>query len=128
MNAEIARATDFRHRHFRANRERLDELVDFTSVCDALARRIGCQPTHTLVAGESRRFRRRFFAGPFVGAQYRLHGPHARPGLARRTIETLPIALPPPRRLGHALRWRISALFGRLFGPGWGPKIEVPES
>jgi dimethylaniline monooxygenase (N-oxide forming) len=128
MHAEIECAREFRRRHFRAHRERLDELVDFTSVCDALARQIGCQPTRRSLAGESRRFRRRFFAGPFVAAQYRLRGPHARPELTRRTIEALPVALPPPRLLGHALRWAWSRLFGRLFGPGWAPKLELPET
>jgi len=128
MQAEIEGAREFRRRHFRAHRERLEELVDFTSVCDALARQIGCLPTRQALAGESRRFRRRFFAGPFVAAQYRLRGPHARPELARRTIESLPLALPPPRFVGNTLRWAWSRLFGRLFGPGWAPKLELPEA
>jgi dimethylaniline monooxygenase (N-oxide forming) len=111
---------------FRPLAGRIAELVDHTAFCDALADRIGCKPTRALVARESRAFRRRFDAGPFVAAQYRLTGPHARPELARAVIEALPVAHPATEVLALRLRWALSRLLRRWRGPAWGPKLELP--
>jgi dimethylaniline monooxygenase (N-oxide forming) len=92
MERAIVEETERRARIFRAVRGRLAHLVDHTSFCDALAEQVGCKPGTADVARESRRFRRRFWAGPFVAAQYRLVGPHARPEIAR--------ASPTPGRSG----------------------------
>src|SRR5262249_52977960 len=72
MRVSIAYWTRFRTQFFRAVKGRLDYLVEYTPFCDELAARIGCKPTWRDVRRERRRFQRKFVAGPFVGAQYRL--------------------------------------------------------
>ena len=125
MRASIAYWTDLRARFFRPVGARLAHLVDHTSFCDALAARIGCKPTRHALAQESRAFRRRFFAAPFVAAQYRLVGPHAKPDLARHVIGDLPIVHPPPERVNLHLRWGASRLLHRLLGPEFAPKLAL---
>jgi dimethylaniline monooxygenase (N-oxide forming) len=127
MQRSIAYWKDFRAQFFRALREGLDHLVEHTPFCDAIAAEIGCKPTSSAVRSESRRFRRKFFAGPFVAAQYRLVGPHAKPEIARRVIEHAPIMHPLPDRLMLRLRWRLSRLLHRLRGPEFAPKLALTE-
>jgi hypothetical protein len=74
-------------------------------------RRIGCKPTLSAIRRESLRFRVRFFAGPYVAAQYRLIGPHAKPTIARQVIAGLPIAQPRYALALFYLRWRLSRVF-----------------
>ena len=112
-------------RRFRALRGGLEHLVDFTSSCDALAAQIGCKPSWTALRRESRRFRHRFFSGPFVAAQYRLLGPHADPALARQIIESLPVEHPWPDYCNLHLRWALSRILRRLRGPAFGPKLDL---
>jgi dimethylaniline monooxygenase (N-oxide forming) len=125
MRQSIEHWAGFRRHTFRAVRGRLDELVDYTPFCDALASQIGCKPAWQDIRRESRRFRRRFFAGPFVAAQYRLAGPHAKPEVARPVIENLPIAHPLPDFLNLHLRWTLSRVLHRLLGPVYAPKLEL---
>ena len=125
MRAATARQTEAQRRLFRALDGRLGTLVDFTSACDALASHIGCKPTDEAIARESREFRRRFFAAPFVSAQYRLTGPHAAPEIARRVIESLPIAHPAPMLMAYHLHWRLSRLLHRFLGPEFAPKLDL---
>ncbi|MCM2268966.1 MAG: NAD(P)-binding domain-containing protein [Thermoanaerobaculia bacterium] len=125
MAAEIERWQRHRDEFFRAVRGRLDHLVEFTVFCEALAGEIGCRPTAAALARERARFRRRFFAGPFVAAQYRLVGPHAQPELARRLIESLPVVHPWPDRANLHLRWFLSRLLRRLLGEAYAPKLEL---
>lgn len=125
MRQSIDRSTQFRRQFFRAVRGRLDHLVEFTPFCDELASRIGCKPTWRDLKAESRAFRKRFVAGPFVAAQYRLVGPHAKPDLARNLIEALPVMHPWPDRWNLQLRWWLSRLLHRLRGPGFEPKLEL---
>jgi hypothetical protein len=125
MRRSIEQWAHSRRHTFRAVRGRLDELVDYTPFCDALASQIGCKPAWPDIRRESRRFRRRFFAGPFVAAQYRLVGPHAKPEVARSVIEKLPIAHPLPDFLNLHLRWRLSRVLHRLLGPVYAPKLEL---
>ena len=112
-------------RRFRALRGSLEHLVDFTSTCDALAEQIGCKPTKAALRQESRLFRHRFFAGPFVAAQYRLIGPHANPALAREIIESLPVGHPWPDYCNLRLRWALSRILRRLRGPAFAPKLDL---
>lgn len=77
----------------RAVKGRLAHLVEYTVFCDELADRIGCKPRRSDLARESGRFRQRYFEGPFVAAQYRLVGPHAKPEVAREVIENLPVMI-----------------------------------
>jgi thioredoxin reductase len=125
MRAATKRQTQHERRFFRALDGRLSSLVDFTTACDALASQIGCKPTEEAIGRESREFRRRFFAAPFVSAQYRLVGPHAAPEIARRVIESLPIAHPPPMLMAYHLHWRLSRLLHRLFGHEFAPKLDL---
>jgi len=125
MRRSIEQWTHLRAHIFRAVRGRLDYLVDYTHFCDELASRIGCKPGWRDVRRESRRFRRRFVAGPFAAAQYRLVGPHARPEIARAVIENLPMVHPWPYFLNLYLRWTLSRFLHRLAGPAYAPKLEL---
>jgi dimethylaniline monooxygenase (N-oxide forming) len=127
MRRSIAWWTDFRAHFFRAVRGRLDHLVEHTPFCDELAAQIGCKPTWRDLRRESRRFRHRFIAGPFVAAQYRLVGPHARPDVARAVIENAPIMHPLPDLLNLRLRWAMSRALHRRRGAEYAPKLELSE-
>lgn len=54
---------------------------------DDIANEIGVRPNMTSLLTEDPLFAVRCFFGPCVPAQYRLHGPHSKPALARRSIE-----------------------------------------
>ncbi len=123
MRASIDRLSDFRRHYFRAIRGRLDYLVDYTSLCDELASRVGCKPTRAALRRESFGFRVRFFAAPFVAAQYRLVGPHARPAIARGVITSSPIAFPALDLAAFYLRWTLSRVLHRLLGSKFAPKL-----
>ena len=127
MAALIDAWTKRRLHQFRAVGDRLAHLVDFTAFCDELAAQVGCKPGREALRQESRALRLRFYAGPFVAAQYRLIGPGARPELARRTIEALPIAHPWPQIANLWLRWRLSRILHRRLGPDYAPKLSVDE-
>ena len=125
MRAAIDRRADFRRHYFRAVRERLDYLVDYTSLCDELASLVGCQPSRDALRRESVRFRLRFFVSPFVAAQYRLVGPHAKPWIARQVITSLPVAHPVHAIVVFYLRWKLSRVLHRLLGPRFATKLEL---
>ena len=129
--AEMQRSIDywtrFRAQYFRALKGGLDHLVEYTPFCDELAACIGCKPTWQDIRRESRRFRHKFMAGPFVAAQYRLVGPHAKPEIARSVIENVPIMHPLPDRLTLGLRWRLSRILHRLLGPEYALKLNLRE-
>jgi dimethylaniline monooxygenase (N-oxide forming) len=127
MERSIARLAATRQRLLRAVRGRLPHLVDYTSFCDELASSIGCKPTTAALRRESRAFRRRFYAGPFVTAQYRLVGPHAKPALAREVIAGLPITHPRLLLAALRIRSRLSRLLGRVLGPEYAPKLKLEE-
>ena len=127
MNASIAHWQERRAHIFRAIRGRLDHLVDYTFCCDALASQIGCKPALSDIQKESRRFRRRFIAGPFVAAQYRLVGPHAQPELARAVIESVPMIHPWPNFANFYLRWTLSSILHRIGGPAYAPNLELEQ-
>jgi dimethylaniline monooxygenase (N-oxide forming) len=127
MHRSIDQWTSMRAHIFRAVKGRLQHLVDFTPFCDELASRIGCKPNWRDIRQESRAFRRRFVAGPFVAAQYRLVGPHAKPEIARHTIENLPMVVPLPYFLNLHLRWALSRAIHRLLGPAYVPKLELEQ-
>ena len=127
MQQSIVYWTSFRSHFFRAVKGRLDHLVEHTPFCDELATRIGCKPTWRDIRRESRRFQRKFMVGPFVAAQYRLVGPHAKPEIARAVIENAPVAHPLPDRLNLHLRWMMSRTLHRLRGPEFAPKLELRE-
>jgi len=125
MRESIERWTQFRSHVFRAVRERLDYLVDHTPFCDELASRIGCKPTWHAVRQQKLAFRLRFFAAPFVAAQYRLIGPHAKPELARSVINGLPITHPLPDLINLYMRWTMSRALHRVLGPEYAPKLAL---
>jgi dimethylaniline monooxygenase (N-oxide forming) len=125
MRESIAYWTRYRAHVFHPVKERLDYLVDHTPFCDALAAQVGCKPSWDDVRRESRRFRSKFIAAPFVSAQYRLVGPHAKPELARQVIERLPIVHPLPDRLNLHLRWTLSRALHRLLGADYAPKLDL---
>jgi dimethylaniline monooxygenase (N-oxide forming) len=125
MQKSIERLAGFRRHHFRAVPGRLDYLVDFTSLCDELASNVGCKPTREAIRRESRRFRLNFYAAPFVAAQYRQVGPHAKPWIAREVIEGLPVAHRVHELGAYYLRWTLSRALHRLLGPEYAPKLAL---
>ncbi len=125
MRREIARWMDMRAHLFRPVGSRLGHLVDHTSFCDAIAAEIGCKPTRAALRRENRAFRRRFFAAPFVAAQYRLVGPHAQPELAREVIGALPIVHPVLELANLYLRWGMTRVLHRLLGAEFAPKLAL---
>ncbi len=127
MRRSMETAAGYRQHVFRAVRGRLDHLVDFTSFCDELAARIGCKPARDDIDQESRAFRLRFYASPFVAAQYRLVGPHAKPSIARQVITSLPISHPYPMVALYYLRWMLSRLLHRLLGAEFAPRLALPR-
>jgi len=127
MQASIAQWTHFRTHMFRAVQGRLDHLVDHTPFCDELAAQIGCKPPRWAVWQEGMGFRLRFFAAPFVAAQYRLVGPHAKPWITREVISRLPIMHPLPDLINLYLRWAMSRVLHRVLGPEFSPKLELQE-
>lgn len=127
MQESISRWTHFRAHMFRAVQGRLDHLVDHTPFCDELAAQIGCKPTRWAVWQEGLNFRLRFFAAPFVAAQYRLIGPHAKPKITREVIARLPIMHPLPDLINLYLRWAMSRVLHRILGPEFSPKLELQE-
>lgn len=127
MHASIEEWAAVHRRLFRALPGRLTHLVDFTPFCDALAEQIGCKPTRHALRNESLSFRWRFYAGPFVGAQYRLTGPHAKPEVVRSVIGGLPVTHPLPDLINLYMRWGMSRALHRMFGPAYAPKLALPE-
>jgi dimethylaniline monooxygenase (N-oxide forming) len=127
MQESIDQWTRFRAHIFRAVWGRLDYLVDHTPFCDELASQIGCKPTWRAVRQESLPFRLRFFAAPFVAAQYRLVGPHAKPWISREVITNLPIMHPLPDLINLYLRWTLSRVLHHVLGPEFSPKLELQE-
>jgi dimethylaniline monooxygenase (N-oxide forming) len=125
MQQSIAYWTHYRAHFFGALKKTLPHLVEHTPFCDALAERVGCKPAWQDIRRESRRFRYKFMAGPFVAAQYRLVGPHAKPEIARAVIENVPVMHPLPDRLNLRLRWALSRTLHRLRGPEYAPKLEL---
>jgi hypothetical protein len=90
-----------------------------------LAAQIGCKPSRSALRNETLGFRLRTFAGPFVAAQYRLVGPHAKPAIAREVIAALPIVHPAPELINHCLRWQMSRALHRVLGPEFAPKLAI---
>jgi dimethylaniline monooxygenase (N-oxide forming) len=127
MQESIDRWTRFHAHIFRAVRGRLDYLVDHTPFCDELASQIGCKLSWRAVRQEGLSFRLRFFAAPFVAAQYRLVGPHAKPWITREVITNLPIMHPLPDLVNLYLRWTLSRVLHRVLGPEFSPKLELQE-
>jgi dimethylaniline monooxygenase (N-oxide forming) len=125
MQQSIADLQSYRAHIFRAVHGRLDHLVDHTPFCDALAAQIGCKPGWRELRRESFAFRLRFFAAPFVAAQYRLVGPHAKESLARDVITKLPIAHPWPDLINLYLRWLMSRVLHRALGDDFSPKLAL---
>jgi len=125
MRESIERWTQFRRHMFRPVQERLGHLVDHTPFCDELASQIGCKPTWHAVRQEKLAFRLRFFAAPFVAAQYRLIGPHAKPDLARAVITGLEITHPLPDLINLWMRWTMSRVLHRMLGPAYAPKLAL---
>jgi dimethylaniline monooxygenase (N-oxide forming) len=125
MEASVAQWAARRHHVFSAKEDRLSHLVDHTEYCDALAEQVGCKPRRPDLAKESRRLRKRFLAGPFVTAQYRLVGPGAKPELARSILENLPLAHPWPDRTNLWLRWNLCRFLAWLLGPAYAPKLHI---
>jgi dimethylaniline monooxygenase (N-oxide forming) len=127
MESSIDQVATYRRDFFRAVKGRLDYLVDYTWFCDELAGLIGCKPTEAILRSETPRFRRRFFAGPFVAAQYRLHGPHAKPELARQIIVTLPTIRQRAAIVYWYVTWSFCRLLSRVLGARFAPRLQLSQ-
>jgi dimethylaniline monooxygenase (N-oxide forming) / hypotaurine monooxygenase len=125
MRESIERWRRFHCDFFRPLQGRLEHLVEYTPFCDALAAEIGCKPTAAALRQEGLAFQYRFFAGPFVAAQYRLVGPHAKPEIAREVIRQIPVVHPLPELINHYLRWTASRVLGRALGQEFAPKLVI---
>lgn len=125
MLESIRHWTGFRRHIFRATGERIQHLVDHTVFCDELATQVGCKPGRKDLRQQNRAFRLRFYAGPFVAAQYRLAGPHAKPELARKIIEGMPVTHPLPDLANLFLRWHLCRILHWALGPEYAPKLTI---
>ena len=125
MKQSVETSEEKRHHVFSAKDDRLTHLVDHTEFCDLLADQAGCKPRLEDLEKESRAFRKRFWSGPFIAAQYRLAGPGAKPELARQIVESMPLAHPWPQRFHLYLRWSVCRILHRLLGPEYAPKLSV---
>lgn len=67
--------------------DRLQALVDYAPYQDTLAAEVGCRPDLYAIARAEPRLAWKLFAGPYIGAQFRLGGPHADPATARATLD-----------------------------------------
>ncbi len=123
MLAFIDEWTRFRMHIFRPVRNRLEHLVDHAWFCDELAAQIGCKPSQYELRQENFSFRLRFYAAPFVAAQYRLTGPNAKPKLARNVIESLPIVRPLPDLINVYMRWMTTRILHKVLGKEYAPKL-----
>ena len=65
---------------------RLTNLTDYLIYSDDLARTIGCRPNFMEIFFSDPYLWLKLMCGPLMNAHYRLHGPHAKPKQARRTI------------------------------------------
>jgi dimethylaniline monooxygenase (N-oxide forming) len=125
MQASIEYWMRSREHNYHPIKGRLEHLVDHAPFCDALAAEIGCKPSRAALRNETLGFRLRTLAGPFVAAQYRLVGPHAKPAIAREVIGALPIVHPAPELINHYLRWQMSRALHRVLGPEFAPKLAI---
>jgi dimethylaniline monooxygenase (N-oxide forming) len=123
MNRSIDSWARHRQHIFRAKEDRLTHLVDHTEYCDLLAEQVGCKPGSRQLKKENAAFRRRYVSGPFVAAQYRLTGPGAKPEIARKVIENMPLAHPWPDWVNLQLRWRLCQVLEWALGPKYAPKL-----
>lgn len=87
MHRAIAADREATRRRFGALAERLPTLVDYTPYLDDLALEIGCKPDLLALAAREPRLAWWLFVRPFVGAQFRLDGPHAAPDAARLALD-----------------------------------------
>jgi dimethylaniline monooxygenase (N-oxide forming) len=127
LQRSMAQMAAYRRDFFRAVTSRLDYLVDYTWFCDELAGLIGCKPTQATLRSETPRFRWRFFVGPFVAAQYRLRGPHAKPELARQIIVTLPTGPQKAAIVYWYVMWSFCRLLSRVLGPHFAPRLQLSQ-
>lgn len=118
-----------RRRQFGGAADRLESLVDYTTYQDTLADEIGCRPDLVQLARTDPRRAWKLFAGPFIGAQFRIVGPHARPDAAYETLDRVRPVLTPGfvafLALCHLVT-RLLALLGlRRFAPAL--RLRAPE-
>lgn len=107
--------------------DRLQALVDYTPYQDALADEIGCRPDLMRVARTDPRLAWKLFAGPFIGAQFRLFGPHADPAGAQATLDRVQPALT-RTFMAFLIVWHVIArLFAALGFEGWRPPLRIGE-
>lgn len=71
---------------------RVRGLVDYPRYMDMMARLIGCRPRLWRLALTDPRLWLHVVYGPMQATQYRLHGPGAKPGEARRILLSLPVS------------------------------------
>ncbi len=78
-----------RRAYFSAVFDRLPQLVDYSTYMDEMAERIGCKPRAVDYLLQPRLLFK-LYTAPFSSAQYRLRGPHAKPGAARNVLLSAP--------------------------------------
>jgi len=91
MQEVIARDTCEWETRFAYDNKRVKGLVDFQVYCDGIAKEIGCMPPlYRLLFTQPYVFYK-IMLGPFTMHQYRLVGPHAKPGRALQIYRKLPV-------------------------------------
>lgn len=97
MIASIAEDKAKDDAQFNGSAKRIVTLVDFVPFVNGIAALLGTSPPLFRYALTDPNFFGKLFVGPATVAQFRLRGPHAKPNIARNTIESYP--LPTKRRL-----------------------------
>lgn len=127
MRAVGAEELAARRAQFGELADRLQALIDYAPYQDALASEIGCCPDLYAIARREPRLAWKLFAGPFLGAQFRLSGPHATPETSRATLARVQPALTRPFMV-FLLICHLFAVIGAALGVRrWRPALRIGE-
>jgi dimethylaniline monooxygenase (N-oxide forming) len=100
----------------------LKTLIFWGEYMETMATHIQCNPDlWTYFFTDPLRWFRLMY-GAMICAQYRLRGPHAKPEIAKKTIDSLPLKTPPPFMVMQSLSAVLSWLGGALANyrpPSW---------
>lgn len=121
--AEAERAE--RRERFGGLGDELVSLVDYTVYQDTLAEQIGCKPDLVDIARRDPRLAWWVFVRPFVGAQFRLVGPHAQPTMARQVLAQVEPVIRPSFLAFLVSCHGASRAIAALGYPKWRPPLSV---
>lgn len=101
---------------------RVKTLVFWGDYIENLALHVGCAPKLFSIFFTNPVLWYRLFFGSMIPAQFRLKGPHAKPEFAKKVVEDVALATPPPFKLvqavGAVTSW-IGGVFNYKLHPSW---------